>query len=103
MVAEQAEEAENQIVERRLRRSGISIPSPSRRILPHPTGHEVIRLLEFLQVVTDPQGHRHIGLDPLFHPTLEAIWLALSVSEIVFTTPPDRQGSITIESEEEIE
>lgn len=90
------------LLERRLRRSGVPIPSPSRRMLKHPTGHEVVRHLESLQVVTDAEGQRHIALDPLFHPTLAAILQALGMSDTVFTVPPHRLR-IPIELAEEIE
>lgn len=76
------------LLERRLRRSAATIPSPSRRILKHPTTHEVVRHLESLQIVADAAGARHIAMDPLFHPTLEAICTALGMAETVFTTPP---------------
>ena len=77
------------LLERRLRRSEISIPSPSRRMLTHPTGHEVVRHLESLQVVMESDGQRHIALDPLFHATLAAVLNALGMEDKVFTTPPD--------------
>jgi hypothetical protein len=56
--------------------------------LPRPTGHEVVRHLEFLQGVRDPDGTRHIALDPLFHATCTAILAAAGMDATVFTTPP---------------
>ncbi|MDA8204601.1 MAG: IS1634 family transposase [Thermaerobacter sp.] len=61
------------LVERRLRRSGLPIPSPSRGMLTHPTGHEIVRHLESLQIVRDPDGSRHIALEPPLHATLTAV------------------------------
>jgi transposase len=76
------------LLERRLRASGQAIPSPSRGVLTRPTGHEVVRHLESLQVVRDPDGTRHIALDPLFHATCTAILAAAGMEAAVFTTPP---------------
>ncbi len=76
------------LLERRVRRAQLPIPSPSRRMLKHPTGHEVIRHLESVQVVHDPHGTRHIALDPSLHPTFEAICQALGMDETVYTVPP---------------
>ena len=90
------------LLERRLRRTGVSIPSPSRRWLTHPTGHEVVRLLESLQVAIDPQGQRHIALDPLFHPTLEAILTAVGIPDSTFTIPPMRTMTVVPEPFEEM-
>lgn len=76
------------LLERRVRRAQLPIPSPSRRMLKHPTGHEVIRHLESVQVVHDPHGTRHIALDPSLQPTFEAICQALGMDETVYTVSP---------------
>ena len=77
------------LLERRVRRAHLPIPSPSRRMLKHPTGHEVIRHLESVQVVQDSRGTRHIALEPLLHPTFEAVCQALGMEETVYTVAPD--------------
>ncbi len=57
-------------------------------MLTHPTGHEIVRHLESLQIVRDPDGQRHIALEPPLHATLTAVMQALGMEEAVFTTPP---------------
>lgn len=81
------------LLERRLRRAGTPIPSPSRRVLTRPTGHEVVRHLRSLHIERDEAGERIIALDPIFLPTLEAILEALHMSPTVFTVPPVRWSS----------
>ena len=83
------------LVERRIRRSGLSIPSPSRRMLTHPTGHEIVRHLESLQIVTDPHGDRQIALEPALHTTFTTILQAVGMKDTVFTTPPNYGTSIS--------
>lgn len=79
------------LAERRLRNSGIPIPSPSRRVLTRPTGHELIRHLQSVQVARDAQtGARVIALPTIYHPTLVAILDALQMPPTVFTEPPVR-------------
>ncbi len=96
------------LLERRLGRTGVSIPSPSRRLLTHPTGHQVVRVvvsttsLKSLQVATHPQGQHHIALDPLFHPTLEAILTAVGIPDSTFTIPPVRTMTVVPEPFEEM-
>ncbi len=81
------------VAERRLRRSGIPIPSPSRRILTRPTGHEVVRHWQSLQVMRDAEtGARVIALPALDHPTLQAILEALQMPLTVFPELPIRAG-----------
>jgi transposase len=82
------------LLERRLRRSALPIPSPSRRMLTHPTGHEIVRHLESLQIVPDPDGHRQIALEPALHATFTAVMEALDMDATVFTTPPN-YGTLT--------
>ncbi len=91
------------LIERRLRRAKMAIPSPSRRQLSRPTGHEVVRPLESVQVVTDPDGQRHIALDPLFHPTLDTVLRALDVPETVFTTQPERPIPAAMACDDELD
>lgn len=78
------------LVERRIRAAAIPIPSPSRRVLKSPTGHEVIRHLESLHVTQDSAGQRVVSLPRIFHSTLEAILEALGMPITVFTEPPLR-------------
>lgn len=78
------------LVERRLRQSRVPIPSPSRRVLTRPTGHEVVRHLQSLQVVRLDSGARVIALPQIFHATLEAILAGLQIPATVFTEPPLR-------------
>ena len=84
------------LVERRVRRSGLSIPSPSRRMLTHPTGHEIVRHLESLQIVTDPHGRRQIALEPALHATFTTILQAVGMEDTVFTTPPNYGNTIAL-------
>lgn len=44
------------LLERRLRAAAVPIPSPSRRVLTHPTGHDVVRHLARVQVTHDATG-----------------------------------------------
>lgn len=61
------------LAERRLRRSGIPIPSPSRRGLPRPTGHDLIRHWQGVQIECDPAtGPRRLALPRIVPPTLLA-------------------------------
>lgn len=76
------------LVERRLRAAGVAIPSPSRRVLKNPTGHEVVRHLESLHVTQGPTGQRVVSLPRIFHAPLEAILQALDMPITVFTEPP---------------
>lgn len=78
------------LVERRARRSGVPIPSLSRRILTHPTGHEIVRHLRGLQVDRDADGHRVIAFPAPLQPTLRAILEALQMPTTVFTEAPLR-------------
>ena len=78
------------LVERRLRQAQVPIPSPSRRVLTRPTGHEVVRHLQSLQVVRLDSGDRAIALPQIFHATLEAILDGLRIPATVFTEPPLR-------------
>jgi transposase len=81
------------LAERRLRRSGIPIPSPSRRVLTRPTGHELIRHLQSVHIARDAAtGARVIALPTIYHPTLQAICEALQMPPTVFTEPPVRAG-----------
>ena len=81
------------LAERRLRRSGIPIPSPSRRVLTRPTGHELIRHLQGVHIARDAAtGARVIALPTIYHPTLQAICEALQMPPTVFTEPPVRAG-----------
>ncbi|MCY0899840.1 MAG: hypothetical protein OWU33_13105 [Firmicutes bacterium] len=58
------------LAERRLGRSGIPIPSPSRRVLTRPTGHELIRHLQSGHIARDAAtGARVIALPTIYHPT----------------------------------
>ncbi len=41
------------LAERRVRRSGIPLPSSSRRVLTRPTGHELIRHLQGVHIERD--------------------------------------------------
>jgi hypothetical protein len=75
------------LVERRIRAAAVVIPSPSRRVLTDPTGHEVVRHLESLHVSQDPTGQRVVSLPRIFHAALEAILKALDMSITVFTEP----------------
>lgn len=50
------------LLERRLRAAKVPIPSPSRRVLTRPTGHEVVRHLASLQVTRDSTGQRTVTL-----------------------------------------
>ena len=79
------------LVERRLRVSAVPIPSPVRRVLTRPTGHEVVRHLQSLQVVLTAAGERLIALPPTLHATLEALLEALHMSPTIFTNPPLRR------------
>lgn len=81
------------LAERRLRRSGIPIPSPSRRVLTRPTGHARIRHLQGVQIERDPAtGQRILALPRIFHPTLLACCDACPLPLTVFTKPPVRAG-----------
>ncbi len=79
------------LVERRVRAAQVTIPSPSRRQLKNPTGHEIVRHLENLQVTLDPAGNRTVALPAILHPTLTAIMDALHMPITVFTEPPLRE------------
>jgi transposase len=78
------------LVERRIRAAAVAIPSPSRRVLKNPTGHEVVRHLDSLHVAQGPTGQRVVSLPRIFHATLEAILKALDMPITVFTEPPLR-------------
>ncbi len=80
------------LVERRVRAAEVAIPSPSRRVLKQPTGHEIVRHLESLQVVQGPAGIRTVALPTIFHATLAAILEALHMPVTVFTEPPLRDS-----------
>ena len=71
------------LLERRLRQSGVPVPSPSRRVLHRPTGHEVVR---------SDDGQRTIALATMIQPTLVAILEGLQMSPAVFTDPPRRES-----------
>lgn len=79
------------LVERRVRAAEVAIPSPSRRVLKQPTGHEIVRHLESLQVVHGPAGTRTVALPTIFH-ALAAILEALHMPVTVFTDPPLRDS-----------
>ncbi len=78
------------LLERRLRAAAGPIPSPSRRVLTRPAGHEVGRHLTGLQVTRDAPGHRTVTLPKPFPATLWAILEALQMPIRVFTEPPLR-------------
>ena len=80
------------LLERRLRQSGVPLPSPSRRVLHRPTGHEVVRHLQSLQVVRTNDDQRTIALATMLQPTLVAILEGLRMSPAVFTDPPRRES-----------
>ena len=80
------------LLERRLRQSGVPVPPPSRRVLQRPTGHEVVRHLQSLQVVRSDDGQRTIALATMLQPTLVAILEGLRMSPAVFTDPPRRES-----------
>jgi transposase len=79
------------LVERRVRAAKVAIPSPSRRVLKNPTGHEIVRHLESLQVTRDSAGKRTVALPSILHATLAAILDALHMPITVFTEPPLRE------------
>lgn len=79
------------LVERRVRAAKVAIPSPSRRVLKNPTGHEIVRHLESLQVTRDTAGKRTVALPSILHATLAAILDALHMPITVFTEPPLRE------------
>lgn len=76
------------LMERRARRSTVTIPSPSRRVLTHPTGHEIVRHLHSVQVIPLPSGARQVAVPQRFHATFLAILEALSLPDTVYTEPP---------------
>ncbi|AEJ38726.1 transposase (IS4 family protein) [Sulfobacillus acidophilus TPY] len=79
------------LVERRVRAAQVAIPSPSRRVLKNPTGHEIARHLESLLVTRDATGKRTVALPSILHATLVAILDALQMPITVFTEPPLRE------------
>lgn len=76
------------LMERRARRSSVPIPSPARRVLTHPTGHEIIRHLHSVQVIPLPSGARQVAVPQPFQATFLAILEALSLPDSVYTEPP---------------
>lgn len=76
------------LMERRARRSTVTIPSPARRVLTHPTGHEIVRHLHAVQVIPFPSGARQVAVPQRFHATFLAILQALSLPDTVYTEPP---------------
>lgn len=76
------------LMERRARRSAIAIPSPARRVLTHPTGHEIIRHLHSVQVIPLPSGARQVAVPHPLQATFLAILAALSLPDTVYTEPP---------------
>ncbi len=80
------------LIERRLRQAALPIPSPSRRVLTRPTGHEVVRHLQSLQILHDATGERVIALPTRLQPTLIAMLTALQMPATIFTKPCVRGG-----------
>ena len=77
------------------------IPSPSRRGLTRPTGHEVVRHLQSLQILQDATGKRVIARPARLQPTLIAILTALQMPATIFIEPrvrdgPDERGRIKL-------
>jgi hypothetical protein len=88
------------LAERRLRRSGMPLPSPSRRVLTRPTGHARIRHWPGVHLARDATtGARVIALPAIYHPTLPAILEALHMPPTVLTEPPVRAGPLSLPPE----
>lgn len=76
--------------ERCLRAAQMPIPSPSRRVLTRPPGHEVVRHVASLQGTRDAMGQSPVTLPKIFPAPLLAILEALHRPLSVFPVPPLR-------------
>lgn len=72
---------------RQRRQSGQAIPSPPGD-LTRPTGHNMVRHLESVQAVHDPDGTRHVAFDPICHATHPAVRAAAGMEATVLTPSP---------------
>ena len=81
-------------IERRVRQHPTPLPTPSRGRLARPTGYEVLRHLQGIQVLWRDADSRYLAVPPIYRPAFDTILAARSSAETLYTRVPARAAPI---------